>query len=182
MGWVDFARACGLAVTLTTGPKKIDPVFYFSLRLSLDLAEVLFHHQGMLQHFRASSTGKLLLLAVVIGPLSFKPSAQARVYATAVQINGAFTNITAPQGTAFTISYILNEPATAGAAVRILSGSTAVRTLTFADGSMGALRGLNTVSWDGLNDAANTVPACTYTVSVTAAATGSSSWTHFITD
>ena len=76
------------------------------------------------------------------------------------------------------ISYILNEPASAGVTIKILSGATAVRTISLAGGSAGTTRGTNTVVWDGKDDSSANVPGGNYSVSIKAAATGYGGWTN----
>jgi hypothetical protein len=105
------------------------------------------------------------------------PSAQANVFASNVKINGGVTNVSVAQGTSVSISYILNELASAGVTIKILSGATAVRTLSLAGGNAGTSRGTNTVIWDGKNDSSNNVPVGDYSASITAASTGYSGWT-----
>src|SRR5204863_6699547 len=94
------------------------------------------------------------------------PSVYANVYATNIKFNGNSTNATAPSGSVVSISYILNEPATLGVTVKVLSGSTVVRTFEFApDSTNGVTRGLNTIDWDTKND---NVALGAYSASVTA--------------
>ena len=127
---------------------------------------------GLLQ--RSTIIGGLALsLALTTGT----PSARANVYATNVKINDGMTNTSVAAGTSVNISYVLNEPASSGVTMKILSGASAVRTISLASGSPGTLRGLNTVAWDGKNDGNVNVPAGNYAVSITAASTGYSGWT-----
>src|SRR5262245_29111588 len=108
---------------------------------------------------------------------------QANVYPSNLRLNGAVTNV--PFGGVVTnvaISYVLNEDATAGAVISIRNGPTAVRTLTATNGGPGALRGTNVVNWDGKNDAQQSVPSGTYSVSVAAAAVGYTNWTQITSD
>lgn len=121
-------------------------------------------------------------LAIAVGGLVQGPSAHANVYATNIKLNGGLTNVTADAGTGLTISYILNEPATRGVTVSIVSGNTAVRSINIAAGDPGTLMGVNTVSWDGMDNGGNALAGGTYKVSITAAATGFSSWTQTSTD
>jgi multisubunit Na+/H+ antiporter MnhF subunit len=114
-----------------------------------------------------------LALALATGT----PSARANVFASNVKINGGMTNISVAQGTSVNIGYILNEPASSGVTIKILSGANAVRTISIAAGTNGTLRGTNTVAWDGKNDSSANVPAGSYDVSVTAASAGYSGWT-----
>src|SRR5215467_8607264 len=105
-------------------------------------------------------------------------SARANVYATNIKLNGGLTNATTVPAT---ISYVLNEPASLGVTVKILFGSTVVRTITITNGPGTAL-GTNTVIWDGNNDSSNPVGTGTYSVSVTAASSGYGDWTQISSD
>ena len=114
----------------------------------------------------------LLIAASALALLWTAPSARANVYATNIKLAGSLTNnVTSGAGVPLTITFILNEAATAGTTINILSGGTSVRTLTIASGSAGTLQGLNTVTWDGNNGSGNPVAVGTYSVSITAAAT-----------
>jgi hypothetical protein len=127
---------------------------------------------GLLQ--RSTIVGGLALaLALTTGA----PSARANVYASNVKINGTVSNLSVAQGASVKISYILNEPASAGVTVKILSGANPVRTISIAGGSTGATRGTNTVVWDGKNDGNVSVPTGNYAVSITAASPGYNGWT-----
>src|SRR5208282_2110220 len=124
----------------------------------------------------------LLHRSMIVGGLALalttgSPSARANVFASNVKINGGMTNISVAQGTSLNISYILNEPASSGVTIKILSGANPVRTISIAAGSAGTLRGTNSVAWDGKNDSSVSVPAGNYTVSITAASAGYSGWT-----
>jgi hypothetical protein len=109
-------------------------------------------------------------------------SVRANVYATNVRLNGSTSDVTITGGSNLQISYILNEPASAGVSIQILSGSTPIRTMTISAGTAGALRGLNTVIWDGKADGGATAPAGTYSVSITAGSTGYAGWTQTTDD
>jgi len=122
--------------------------------------------------------GLVLALALVTAV----PSARANVYATNIKINGGITNVSVLAGTNVTISYILNEPASAGVTIKILSGATAVRTISLAGGSAGTTRGTNSVVWDGKSDYGANVPGGKYSVSLQAAATGYAGWTKITDD
>ncbi len=115
-----------------------------------------------------------LALALVLGAA---PSARANVCATNIKLNGAAANAAMAQGTSLDISYTLNEPASSGVTIRILSGATAVRSIQVPGGGAGALKGGNTVSWNGRDDGGSLVPAGNYFVSVTAASVGYATWT-----
>ena len=121
----------------------------------------------------------------VIGGLALAaaaPSARANVFASNVKINGGITNLAVAPGTNVSISYILNEPASAGVTISILSGATAVRTINLAAGSAGTLRGTNLVVWNGKNDSNANVPGGTYAVSIKAASSGYAGWTKITDD
>lgn len=114
--------------------------------------------------------------------LSFLPQAGANVYPTQVRLNGSFSDISVTAGTGVRISYTLNEAATAGVIIRISSGDVVLRNLTLAAGAAGTSRGTNTVTWDGKDDLGRAVGAGSYSVSVSAAATGYADWTQINND
>lgn len=107
----------------------------------------------------------------------FAAQCQANVYPSDVRLNGGSTNVTALPGDTLTISYVLNEPASLGATVQILSGTTVVQTLDLPAGVEGTLRGFNFVNWEATN-----VSGGTYSVSVTAATSGYTNWTEITSD
>ena len=113
---------------------------------------------------------------------SFTPSAHANVYATNIKLNGGGNSITNASGTPVNISYILNEPATLGTTINIFSGANVIRTLSIAPGNAGALRGTNTVIWDGNGSGGSGAAAGTYSISITPAATGFTTWTQTSVD
>jgi len=122
-------------------------------------------------------------LALTIAIAWCAPSARANVYATNIKIDGVLTGTTnVAQGTSVTITYILNEPASAGVTIKILTAELLVRTINIAGGNPGTTGGLNTVVWDGKNDLNLPVPPGTYFVSITAASTGYTHWTQITTD
>ena len=122
-------------------------------------------------------TWHLATVALAMAGSSYTPSALANVSATNIKLNGGITNIVSPAGEGATISYILNEPASLGVEIDIYSGANVVRRLTLAAGNFGTERGLNTVTWDGLDNGSNTVPSGTYQVSVTPSTAGYANWT-----
>ncbi|HVV69959.1 MAG TPA: hypothetical protein VHI52_00150, partial [Verrucomicrobiae bacterium] len=79
---------------------------------------------------------------------------------------------TSAAGEQLEISYILNEPATAGVEIDILNGASVVKRITDA----GTNRGLNSVSWT------NDLPSGTYQVSITATSTGYTNWTQITSE
>src|SRR5215472_8419645 len=124
-----------------------------------------------------------LITALVCAAAS--PPAYANVYATNIKLNGGIGDASVPSGGKVTISYILNDNATAGVTIKILSGANVVRTISIPGGNPpppGGDVGLQSVVWDGLDSASNALPSGTYSVSITAAATGYSSWTQFTDD
>jgi len=121
-------------------------------------------------------------LALVLTFATAAPSARANVYASNIKINGGMTNISVAQGASVTISYILNEPASSGVTIKILSGAAAVRTIRIGGESAGATRGTNTVVWNGRNDSSNNVPGGNYSVSIQAASSGYAGWTKITDD
>jgi hypothetical protein len=110
-------------------------------------------------------------------------SARANVYATNIKLNGELINATAAQGSDVSISYILNEPASAGVTINVLSNAVVVRTIDIAGDTDGAFTGLNTVTWDGKDaDGSNVGPGAHYSVRITAASAGYDVWTTTSTD
>lgn len=124
---------------------------------------------------------KLAALLLTLLPL-LPLRSHANVYATNVRLNGGVTNIVAAAVTNLGISYTLNEPATLGIAININSGATSVRTITLTNPGPGTLQGSNYVAWDGRNNASNSVPGGTYSVSLTAASSGYTNWTQTSSD
>lgn len=125
-----------------------------------------------------------MILAVIgIGAILASTSvAHANVYATNIKLNGSLTNTSVSAGSAVTITYILNEPASAGVTVKILRDTTVVRSIEIAAGAAGANRGLNTVTWDGKDNGGQNVAAGTYSVSVNARSTGFAAWANTTDD
>jgi hypothetical protein len=116
-------------------------------------------------------------LALWLALATVAPSAHANVFASNIKINGGMTNVSVAQGTSVRISYILNEPASAGVTISVLSGGAVVRAVSIAGGNAGTARGTNTVVWDGKDNGHNLVAAGTYSFSITAASGGYSGWT-----
>ena len=104
--------------------------------------------------------------------------ARANVYATDIRLNGGVTNLSLPAGTNLAIGYILNEPATAGLSIDIVSGATTVRSISVTNGSPGTARGTNTVVWDGKDSSGQNPAPGAYAIRITAAATGYPDWTQ----
>jgi hypothetical protein len=123
-----------------------------------------------------------ILTALIATSLLFAGSARANVYATSIKLNNTQTGVVnTTQGTAVSISYILNDNASSGVIITISSNSTPVRTISIASGP-GTTKGSNSVSWDGKNTGGQNVPAGTYSVAVTAAHAGYSDWTQITDD
>jgi hypothetical protein len=92
---------------------------------------------------------RLFICVFTLAALTFTPTSKANVYATDLKINGSITNaVNTSQGSSVTVSYILNEPATAGVTINVLSGSNIVRTISIVSGD-GTNKGTNSVVWDG---------------------------------
>jgi len=106
--------------------------------------------------------------------------ARANVYATNVRINGGITNVTVASGSSVAISYLLNEAASAGMTISIVSGTNAVRTILIPSGA-GTLRGTNTIFWDGKDDNTNNVSGL-FSISITASSQGYFDWTQISDD
>ncbi len=121
-------------------------------------------------------------LAAALLWLCSATGARANVYATHLRFNGCTTNVVVPPGGNITIAYILNEAATAGVTIEIKSGGTSLRTITLTNGSPGTASGANSVVWDGRDAPGNSVASGTYSISITAAATGYDDWTRISDD
>jgi hypothetical protein len=105
-------------------------------------------------------------LALALALISSATTARANVYASNIKLSGSLSSITNTAGTNVNITYILNEPATAGVTVNILQGNTVVETITG-----GTNMGLNSVTWTP-----NVTGTCS--VSITAKAAGYTTWTQ----
>lgn len=105
---------------------------------------------------------------LVLGCMTFTPNpASANVFASQLSVAGPFDS------TGGTIQYLLNESADQGVIVKIIhvSDNTVVRTLTGTTS-----QGMNQVTWDGRNDAGQTVAAGEYTFTVQASDSGHTTW------
>jgi hypothetical protein len=109
--------------------------------------------------------------AVLAVALSAGPRARANVFASNVKLNGNLSSVTNSSGTPVTISFILNEPASLGTTIKVLSGVTVVDTISVASGNSGTLRGTNAVVWGGTNSLGQNVGGGTYSVSISPAST-----------
>ncbi len=119
--------------------------------------------------------GALFLLLSITG-------SKANIYATDIKINGALTNGWVAPGYPAQISYILNEPATAGVQLEILSGTNVIQTFSASNGQPGTLAGTNDFFWNGADSRGSNVAPGLYSLSITASATGYSDWTNITDD
>ena len=117
------------------------------------------------------------LPCIVTGVVLSTLSARANVYATDIKLNGSLSTITDAGANPVTISYRLNQAATLGVAVTIWQGTTPVAVL-----SGGTNMGLNSVVWGGTNDSGTNVAAGTYSLSITASASGFTNWAQISVD
>jgi hypothetical protein len=117
------------------------------------------------------------LLCMVTGVVLSALSARANVYATDIKLNGSLSTITDAGAGPVTISYRLNQAATLGVGVAIWQGTNQVATI-----SGGTNMGLNTVLWGATNNAGAVVSNGTYSLSITAAASGFTNWEQISVD
>jgi hypothetical protein len=104
-------------------------------------------------------------LACALALAAGTPSARANVYATDIQVNSNLTGTaSASVGSPVSITYHLNDNATAGVTINILRSNSVVASFP---GTTNV--GLNTVSW-------TPSAAGTYSVSISAGSTGYSTW------
>ena len=127
-------------------------------------------------------TSLFRIAAVLLAALCAGQEARANVFASNIKLNGTLGGITNSSAGPVTISFILNEPATLGTTINILSGPTVVDTISVAAGSPGALPGTNAVVWGATNSGGSTVGGGIYSVSVTPATSGYTNWTQITTD
>jgi hypothetical protein len=102
-------------------------------------------------------------------------SARANVFASDIRFNGSlppFTN----KGPV-TITYHLNEPATLGVKIAIMSGTTNIATLQGT-----TAMGLNTVVWGATNSLGTVLSNGVFSISITAATGGASTWHQISVD
>jgi len=118
-----------------------------------------------------------LLLCLVPGVLLSTLNARANVYATDIKVNGSLSTITDPGSGPVTITYRLNQAATLGVTVNILQGTSVVASL-----SGGTNLGLNSVVWGATNSSGTVLSNGTYSLSVTAAASGFTNWQQISVD
>jgi hypothetical protein len=109
-------------------------------------------------------------------------AARANVYATNLRVKHSTNNAAFTPGNAVEISYILNEPATAGVTVQILADTNVVKSFEISSNAPGAMRGTNSVFWDGTDSNGTNVAEGVYSVSVTARTDGFADWTQTTDD
>lgn len=120
----------------------------------------------------------LLLLLCYFGAFS----ARANIYATDIRLNGSLNVGIFIPSNSVTINYILNDTATAGVTVQIMSGTNVIKTYSSTNGMAGTNAGLNSVVWDGSTDSGTNLADGAYTVSITAASAGYDDWTNISND
>jgi hypothetical protein len=104
-------------------------------------------------------------------------SVRANVYATDIKLNGSLSTITDAGASPVTISYRLNQAATLGVTVAIWQGTNQVATITGRTNM-----GLNTVVWGVTNNLGAAAGTGTYSLSITAAASGFTNWEQISVD
>jgi hypothetical protein len=117
------------------------------------------------------------LLCIITGVVLSTLSARANVYATDIKVNGSLSTITDAGANPVTITYRLNQAATLGVSVNVWQGTNLVATITG-----GTNFGLNTVVWGATNGLGLTVSPGTYSLSITAAASGFTNWEQISVD
>jgi hypothetical protein len=143
---------------------------------------------NILPHCFARCVRFAVLGAVFFLVVGAPGAARAHVYATDVRIVGSTpgtldrATVYVPCDNAVLVLYRLNEPATAGVIVEILSGTNVIRAFTNAPGTAGTLRGENSLIWDVRNEQGEVVTFGFYNVRITAAATGHAAWTQISDD
>ena len=118
------------------------------------------------KNMKASLFGSLALL---LATLAISPDSRANVYASNIKLNGSLSSVTNGPGSPVTISYVLNQPATLGTTINILSNVTVIDTISIASGN-GTRMGTNSIVWGGTNSLGANLPGGIYSVSIKAAA------------
>jgi len=106
----------------------------------------------------------------------------ANVFASNIKLNGSFASVSNSTPPPFSISFILNEPATLGTTISILSGTNVVASLFAPSGSPGTLKGTNVMIWGGTNSGGMSAPGGTYSIAITPASSGYTNWTQITSD
>jgi hypothetical protein len=121
-------------------------------------------------------------LGALLAVAAITPEARANVYASNIKFNGNLSSVTNAAGTPVTISFILNEPASLGTTINIVSGASVVDAISIAAGNAGTLKGSNAVVWGGTNSSGGNVAGGTYGVTITPSSSGYTNWTQITTD
>jgi hypothetical protein len=108
-------------------------------------------------------------------------AARANVYATNLRVEHSTNNTAITPGNPVEISYILNEPATT-VTLTILSDTNVIRSFDFSSTDIGALRGTNSIFWDGMDTNGTAVAEGVYGISITARSDGYTNWTQTTED
>jgi hypothetical protein len=119
----------------------------------------------------------LRFLALIAAGILSAFNARANVYATDIKVNGSLSTTTNSGSSPITITYRLNQAATLGVNVAIEEGTTNVVTI-----SGGTNMGLNTVVWGVTNSSGVALSEGTFTVRITAAASGFTNWQQISVD
>jgi hypothetical protein len=109
-------------------------------------------------------------------------SSRANVYATDIKLNGSTNNAAIVATNGLQISYILNEPATTGVTVQVMSNSLVLWSTNLAGGLPGTQVGSNSVPWGGTDLAGALAPPGIYSIEITASASGYAGWTNISDD
>ena len=121
------------------------------------------------------------IAAILLAALCAGQEARANVFASNIKLNGGLSSIT-NSASPVTIGFILNEPATLGTTINILSGATVVDTISVAAGNPGTLKGTNALVWGATNSGGSSVGGGIYSVSITPAASGYTNWMQITSD
>ncbi len=109
-------------------------------------------------------------------------AARANVYATNLRVRHSTNNAAITPGNPVEISYILNEPATAGLTLQILSDTNLINSFEITSNAPGAMRGTNSIFWDGTDTNGLAVADGLYSISITARSDGFDDWTQTTDD
>jgi hypothetical protein len=120
------------------------------------------------------------LLCLFTGLLLSTISARANVFASDIRLNGNLTSFTGSGPV--TITYHLNQPATLGVKIAVIQGSAKQGTTNVVTLTGGTAMGLNTVVWGATNSAGTVLSNGTFSVKITAAATGFTTWQQISLD
>lgn len=128
---------------------------------------------------RALRAGLALLVAVVCDT-----PAGANVYVSNVRANDSEERtVLSRPGRTVTLSYILNEAASEGVTIEMVStNQIAVWKMSVPAGASGTLKGTNTLTWNGLADDGSYPAFGLYRARLTAASAGYPEWTQLTAD